>query len=372
MIDRWRWTLSAATLAPNPTSMSLANELRRHIDSPMKLIQLDGQNGGGQMLRTALSLACITGQPFRMTNIRGQRRKPGLMRQHLTCVKAAAQIADGVTDGAEIGSTELIFRAGQVTAGDYDFAIGTAGSTTLLLQTLLPPLWMANGKSQLRLSGGTHNPLAPCSDFIERVFLPRLQTMGAEATINLVETGFAPSGGGILECSVTPLEDTFAEVIIGERGPLVGQSLRAISRKVNSSIANRIFAAAQKDWPCEQTTPDQRDEGPGQGLIALAEVEFEQGREMITGCAERGLSAERLGQRLGRSMKTFMGSRASVGRHLADQLLLPMALAGKGTILTTAPDDHVPTNISVIEKFLPVRFQVEDQGGGNFAIRCQS
>ena len=338
--------------------------------SLMKLIQLNGEDGGGQMLRTALSLAVITGQPFRMTNIRGQRRKPGLMRQHLTCVKAAAEISGGITDGADIGSTELVFRADKVKAGEYHFAIGTAGSTTLLLQTLLPALWLAKDKSTLRLSGGTHNPLAPCFDFIECVFLPLMKTLGAEASLDLIETGFAPSGGGTLECEITPVSETFKEIQIEKRGPLIKQSLKVISRNLAPSIAERLFAAVQKKWPCDSPTIEERNEGPGQGLICLAETEFENGREMITGCAERNLSAEKLGHRIGHSMTTYLGTEATIGRHLADQLLLPMALAGKGHFITTAPDNHVPTNISVIEKFLPVTFTTEDLDGGNFLISC--
>ena len=170
----------------------------------MKPIQLDGAAGGGQMLRTALSLAMVTGQPFRMVNIRGKRPKPGLMRQHLTCVKAACEISDGTADGAEIGSTELVFRAGKVRGGSYHFAIGTAGSTGLLFQTLLPALLHADGPADLRLEGGTHNPMAPPFEFLDRVFLPALRKMGADATLELEQTGFAPVGGGIGNCRVAP------------------------------------------------------------------------------------------------------------------------------------------------------------------------
>ncbi|OYV06181.1 MAG: RNA 3'-phosphate cyclase, partial [Verrucomicrobiales bacterium VVV1] len=161
-----------------------------------KAIQLDGGEGGGQMLRTALSLAMITGQPFRMVRIRGKRQRPGLMRQHLTCVNAACAVSGGTADGAEIGSTELVFRAGKVRGGVYDFAIGTAGSTGLLFQTLLPALLLADASSTLRLSGGTHNPMAPPFEFLDRVFLPAIRRMGAVASIRLIESGFAPAGGG--------------------------------------------------------------------------------------------------------------------------------------------------------------------------------
>ena len=338
----------------------------------MKLLQLDGQNGGGQMLRTALSLSLITGQPFRMTNIRGKRRKPGLMRQHLTCVQAAATISDGLTDGAEIGSTELVFRSEAIRGGDYNFSIGTAGSTTLLLQTLLPALWHADRASTLTLSGGTHNPLAPCYDFIEKVYLPQLKHLGAEAAIQLVETGFSPAGGGVLQCQVEPLKDGLDELQLHHRGALINEKIRVISRQLNSSITERIVTAVNKEWPCSNVVLDERNEGPGQGLICLAEAEFESGYHITSGCAERNLSAEKLGKHLGRSIVNFLNTQAPVGRHLADQLLLPMALAGEGSFLATAPDNHLPTNIAVIEKFLPVKFNIEDQEKGHFLISCGS
>lgn len=336
----------------------------------MKTIQLNGQSGGGQLLRTALSLAMITGQPFRMTHIRGKRFKPGLMRQHLTCVKAAAEISGGVTDGAELGSTELVFRAGEIRGGDYHYAIGTAGSTTLLLQTLLPALWHAKEKSTLRLSGGTHNPLAPPYDFIAEVFLPAMKRHGATSTTTLVETGFAPTGGGVLEVAVEPLEDALPEVAFTERGELEATSLRVISRSVADSIADRLMDSAAKAWPCEARAIEHRTAGPGQGLIGYAVAEFAHGTELVSGCAERGQSAEKIGHRMGKAMQDFLNTEAAVGRHLADQLLLPMALAGGGVFTTTAPDAHVPSNIAIIEQFLPVKFAVENEGGGLFRVSC--
>lgn len=303
-----------------------------------------------------------------MTHIRGKRSKPGLMRQHLTCVKAAAEISDGVTDGAELGSTELVFRAGEISAGDYDFAIGTAGSTTLLLQTLLPALWQDKGESRLRLSGGTHNPLAPPYDFIAEVFLPATKHFGALATTNLVETGFAPTGGGVLEVVVEPLEKAMPEVAFTERGELQNTSLRVITRSVANSIAERLMDAAAKAWPCEARSIELRTSGPGQGLIGYAVAEFSHGSELVSGCAERGQSAETTGHRMGKAMRDFLNTEAAVGRHLADQLLLPMALAGGGVFTTTAPDAQVPTNIAIIEQFLPAKFTVADEGGGLFQV----
>lgn len=169
-----------------------------------KAIQLDGAEGGGQMLRTALTLAMMTGQPFRMTNIRGGRPRPGLMRQHLTCVRAACEISDGTADGAEIGSTELVFRAGKVRHSSYHFAIGTAGSTGLLFQTLMPALAAAGGESTVVLEGGTHNPQAPPFEFLDQVFLPAMRRMGFEVSLTLDQTGFAPAGGGRITAQIRP------------------------------------------------------------------------------------------------------------------------------------------------------------------------
>ena len=227
----------------------------------MKPIQLDGTAGGGQMLRTALSLALVTGQPFRMTNIRGKRPKPGLMRQHLTCVKAACEISDGTADGAEIGSTELVFRAGKPRGGSYQFAIGTAGSTGLLFQTLLPALLHADGPSTLRLEGGTHNPLAPPFEFLDRVFLPALRRIGAEATLSLVQSGFAPVGGGILECQIQPCQITTGQPalqLIAAIEVVLGVTLAKEQPVALLTLSNSALEqAAQPRQPCAITQQNQ-------------------------------------------------------------------------------------------------------------------
>jgi RNA 3'-terminal phosphate cyclase (ATP) len=325
----------------------------------MNMIQLDGISGGGQMLRTALSLAMVTGQPFRMINIRGKRRKPGLMRQHLTCVKAACEISSGTADGAEINSTELVFRAGKPRGGSYRFAIGTAGSTTLLLQTLLPALLHADGPSTLRLEGGTHNPLAPPFEFIDRVFLPPLRRMGAETAVSLVETGFAPVGGGVIDCVIQPCPQ-LTPITLAERGELKFLQLRVPTRNLPLSIAERIVTAALAELPCEDASVEPREPGPGRGVCCLYEAVFENVTELASSFGETNVTAERVGKGAAKSLRDFINCGAPVGRHLADQLLLPMAVAGGGKFITTTPDEHVATNISVIEKFLPINCVVAE------------
>jgi RNA 3'-terminal phosphate cyclase (ATP) len=336
-----------------------------------KLVQLDGGGGGGQMLRTALSLAMVTGQAFRMTNIRGQRRKPGLMRQHLTCVRAACEISGGTVDGAEIGSTELVFRAGEIKSGPYEFAVGTAGSTGLVLQTLLPAFWSSGNAASIWISGGTHNPLAPPFDFLERVFLPAMSRMGARASLELNEVGFAPVGGGSILCRVEPCEGFHPADWI-ERGELVSSRIRVPIRQLPVEIGGRMLDAALAEFPCDDAVVEGCGIGPGKGVACFVEARFEGGTEITSTFGELRVSAEKVGRRAAKMMNDFIGNGAAVGRHLADQLLLPMALAGSGRFTTMPPDSHVPTNIAVIEKFLPVKFSVEKGEGGRCEISVSS
>ena len=187
-----------------------------------RMIALDGAQGegGGQILRSALSLSMITGQPFTITDIRAGRAKPGLLRQHLTAVKAATEICRATVEGAELRAQRLIFRPGTVRGGDYRFAIGSAGSSTLVLQTVLPALWFADGPSRVEASGGTDNPSAPPADFIRRVLEPLLAKMGIHQQTTLLRHGFYPAGGGVVATEVSPVA-LFNTLQLGERGNIV-------------------------------------------------------------------------------------------------------------------------------------------------------
>jgi RNA 3'-terminal phosphate cyclase (ATP) len=334
-----------------------------------KLLQLDGAEGGGQMLRTALSLAMITGLPFRMTNIRGARSKPGLMRQHLTCVRAACEISNGTADGAEIGSTELVFRAGKVRAGSYHFAIGTAGSTSLLFQTLLPALWQAEMESSLVLEGGTHNPSAPPYEFLDRVFLPAVSRMGGKAEVALEETGFAPAGGGRIRATISP-SPALSSFDWHEAGDALERRITVLSRRIKPGVAHRLLESAREVLGWEEGDIEKRDDGPGAGVCLLVEQRFERGTELFSAFGEPGVTAERVGQRAAKTMKDFLGCGVLVGRYLADQLLIPMALARGGSFSTMNPGNHVRTNIEVIQKFLPADFRITDEGRGRYVIAC--
>jgi RNA 3'-terminal phosphate cyclase (ATP) len=293
------------------------------------------------------------------------------MRQHLTCVKAAAEVCDAAVDGAEIGSTELVFAPGKIKAGDYTFAIGSGGSTTLVLQTLLPALLHADAASSLRITGGTHNPMAPPFHFIEECFLPALITMGAEVSVALEKHGFMQAGGGVLTAKIAPLQ-TWQRLALIERGELVETFGRVIHAHLHRDIAEREINEAAKvlEWLTNQIELRYANESDGPGNALLLGVRFANVCEMSTGIAQMGKSAESVAHGAAKGLRSYLASTAPVGVHLADQLLLPMALAGGGVFHTVAISSHTRTNIALIEQFLPVRFSISDKDGGVKVVSC--
>lgn len=333
------------------------------------MIEIDGTQGGGQLLRTALSLSLCTGTPFRMTGIRAGRSKPGLMRQHLTAVEAAAKVGNASVSGAVLGSTEIAFWPGAVRGGDYHFVIGTAGSTTLVLQTVLPALWGAKESSTLRLEGGTHNPLAPPADFLIETFAPVLESMGVKIDISLEQYGFYPAGGGRIDVRITPT-DRLKPLVLRERGALRRTTARALISAIQSNVADRELKVAKRYFALKPEALEHHSVrpavGPGNALLIL--LEFEHLTEVFTGFGERGVSAEQVAERVCQEAKQFLSSGAAVGPYLADQLLLPMALAGGGEFSTTMPTDHARSNAALIEKFLPVEFDFREESKDRWLV----
>lgn len=331
------------------------------------MLQISGESGGGQLLRSSLSLSMVTGQSFRITNIRGKRPKPGLMRQHLTCVKAAAEICNATVEGAEIGSCELVFAPGKVKAGDYAFNIGSGGSTTLVLQTVLLPLLIAGPATdtRLRIEGGTHNPMAPPFEFIAECFLPVLQAMGVRASVGLERPGFMQAGGGVLTAEITALKK-WKKLRLLEKGALLKSSGRVLHAHLARRIAEREIAMAASflEWAPEAFEIQDVTDSAGPGNALLLKAVFENVSEISTGIAQMGTSAESVALGAAKGLKSYLASAAPVGAHLADQLLLPMALAGGGEFATLALTNHVRTNMALIEQFLPVRFAVQEREGG--------
>lgn len=336
------------------------------------MIIIDGAEGegGGQVVRNALALSLVTGQPFRIGNIRGGRDKPGLMRQHLTAVEAALTIGGAVCEGASVGSTEIAFTPGRVAPGEYRFAVGTAGSTSLVLQTVLMPLLLAGGPSRLVLEGGTHNMMAPPFDFIERAFLPVINRMGPQVSARLTRHGFFPRGGGRIEVDIVPKNLSPIECI--DRGPLQSVSATAMFAALPFDIAEREIKAARailSDWPEEAFAVRQLPEEQGPGNALLLEAVFEHATEIVTGFGKLGVSAESLAKTAAQRMAGFLASDAFAGPYLADQLLLPFALSGGGIFTTVKPSQHARTAADVIENFTGQRWVFEQQPNGSHLVR---
>jgi RNA 3'-terminal phosphate cyclase (ATP) len=333
-------------------------------------VVIDGSRGegGGQVLRTCLSLSLITGRAFRISNIRARRRRTGLLRQHLTAVKAAAEVGEAEVEGATAGSGRLMFRPRGIHGGDFCFAIGTAGSCTLVLQTVLPALLAAGVDAHIRLSGGTHNPHAPPADFLERAFLPLLHRMGAEIDMRLVRHGFYPAGGGELTLEMTATRG-LRPLYLLDRGPLHQAYAEALIAALPLHIAQRELTTLTRTlgWSEDQTRlralPE--DQGPGNALMVT--LEHEHVVEVFTGFGEKGVSAEKVAGRLCGQVQAYLESGAPVGPFLADQLLLPLCLAG-GAFATSRPTTHTRTNLETIEAFLPGRMSLHECKDGHVRI----
>lgn len=329
-----------------------------------KLIQIDGSagEGGGQILRTSLALSLVTGKPFRIAGIRAGRAKPGLMRQHLTAVNAAAEIGDAVTDGAEIGSQELVFNPGTVKPGEYRFAVGTAGSATLVLQTVLPALLIGDQPSILNLEGGTHNPLAPPFDFVEKTFLPVLARMGAKVDAELLRPGFFPAGGGQMQICITPCA-RLAPVEMLERGEFVSRAARVIVAGLSDAIADRQLDCMKRSlgWPDGTYFVERERDQFGPGNVLLAELSTAAHTEVFSAFGQRGLRSEQVVDHLVNDVRDFLTHGAPVGEHLADQILIPLALAGGGSFRTGKLSRHARTNMEVIATFLGTTFEVLEE-----------
>ena len=333
----------------------------------MELIELDGSTGegGGQILRTGLALSMCTGQPLAIQRIRAKRPKPGLMRQHLTCVQAAVAVCGAKVEGAELGSQTLVFEPGPVRAGDYAFNVGTAGSCTLVLQTVLPALMLCAEPSRVSLSGGTHNPMAPPFHFLERSFAPLLRRLGVGLDLELRRLGFYPAGGGELSAVVRPTAGGLLPFDLTDRGPVQEAYAECFAPALPSAVAVRELAALARalGWSGEQlrTPAVRQNEGPGNALLAT--IAYAHVSEVVTVFGEKGVSAEQVAAALVKEVKAYQASEGALGQHLADQWMLPLALAvmergGAGSFTCTELTEHATTNIGVIEKFLPVRFDV--------------
>lgn len=335
------------------------------------MIEIDGSEGegGGQVLRTALSLSVVTGRPFAIRNIRARRSKPGLMRQHLAAVKAAAEISGARVEGAEVGGSMLRFEPGPMRAGEYVFRIGSAGSASLVLQTVLPPLALAGANSRVLIEGGTHNTGAPPFEFLDRCFLPQLQRMGFAVEVRLTRPGFYPAGGGILEAQIGPARP-FEPLVLEERGPPVARMAEAVIANLPGSIAERELTAVNGllGWPAEELHIRTRTDAAGPGNCLMLTMAYENACEVATAFGRRGASSETVAAEAVDDARAYLSADAPVGCHLADQLILPMALAAGGRFVTAVPSQHTLTNIDVVRRFLDVPVAITEEAADRWSV----
>lgn len=338
-------------------------------------IVIDGSagEGGGQILRTSLSLSLVTGRPFRIEKIRAGRQRPGLLRQHLAAVNAAVEVSKAKVEGGELGSQELIFRPGPVRPGTYRFAVGSAGSATLVFQTVLPALMLASGPSQLTLEGGTHNPLAPPFDFLSQTFLPLINQIGPRVECKLERSGFYPAGGGRFTAEIAPAT-ALAPFKLITRSEIRHRKATVLLANLPAHIADREIAILKEHlpWAAEAFNARTDVESPGPGNAIVVELGYDELTEAFSGFGQKGVRAEVVIKELIQEVRQYLSSQAPVGEYLADQLLLPMALTGGGQFVTNALSRHSKTNIEVITKFLPVNFAIEQQASNAFLVTASS
>ena len=327
-------------------------------------VTIDGAvgEGGGQVLRTALAMSLATGKPFRIDNIRARRAKPGLLRQHLTAVHAAAAIGKARVTGDALGSSSLTFAPRTVEPGDYVFAVGSAGSATLVFQTVLLPLLLVPGTSTLALEGGTHNPAAPPFDYLQRVFLPIVTRLGGAVTASLERPGFYPAGGGRFVATVTggaPLQC----LDLRERGAIVRRRARAHVANLPRHIAEREVkkALSMLNWN-DECGEVEGVTAIGPGNVLLIEIETEHVTELVTGFGEVGVAAEAVASGAAQEARRYLAAYAPVGICLADQLLPVLALGQGGTFRTLSLSQHARTNAEIVRLFRDVKIEIIEHG----------
>ncbi|MCA9569954.1 MAG: RNA 3'-terminal phosphate cyclase [Myxococcales bacterium] len=334
------------------------------------MITIDGSmgEGGGQVLRSSLALSMITGQPVHIVGIRAGRKKPGLLRQHLTGLRAAVAISDAEVEGDALGSREVTFRPRAVRGGRHRFAVGSAGSANLVLQTVLPALIAAGETSELTLEGGTHNPKSPTFHFLVQTFLPLLARLGPSVELTLDRWGFYPAGGGAMTARIHPARPS-GRLSLRKRGEVRLEAV-AVVCNIPDSVGSRELKVLGRSLDLASAEV-LKVSGPGPGNVLQVTARTDDVVETFTAFGEKSVRAEEVAKSLAREVKAWLAADVPVGEHLADQLLLPLAMAGGGSFATVAPSLHTLTNMAVVERFLPVSFASTEPVPGRWEVALQ-
>ncbi|MFT7559250.1 MAG: RNA 3'-terminal phosphate cyclase (ATP) [Flavobacteriales bacterium] len=319
----------------------------------MKIIDGSAGEGGGQIFRTSLTLAMCLGELVQINNIRAGRKRPGLLRQHLACLKAASEICGAQVTGDVLGSQAVTFKPAKIKSGNYQFSIATAGSTTLIFQTVVLPLFRASGVSTLSLSGGTHNGMAPSFEFISKSFLPLMERIGFYVDVELHSYGFYPAGGGQWRATVSPVGHVKALELL-EPQEVVSKKAIAIASKVPFHVCERELQQVENRCNWGRNSLENREvNSVGPGNMLSLQVATNACVNVFDVFGEKRVSAERVANKAIDMLRCFEAAKVAVNEHLADQLLLPLVLGGGGRFTTSRPLKHLLSNIDVIEQFLP-------------------
>lgn len=341
------------------------------------MVDLDGSlgEGGGQILRTSLALSLLTGKPFRLRHVRARRPKPGLQPQHLASVQAAVRIGGGSARGASVGSSDLEFHPGVVTAGDFSFDIGTAGATSLVLHTVYLPLALrGDGPSRLHLVGGTHVLASPCFHFLQTTWASYLVRMGLEVSVVLHRTGFYPRGGGRVEAVVKPSLGVRG-LALPERGPLHARGFSAVAGlpdHIARRQADRLTQRLERDCGLRVRVTQETWAG-GPGTVVAVILEGEPAPTLYYAVGERGKPAEKVADEVVDQVASHLAAApAAVDPHSADQLLLPLALAEEASEYTvTEVTQHLLTNVEVIRRFVDRDIVCDGSEGERGVVRIR-
>jgi len=344
-----------------------------------ELIEIDGSfgEGGGQILRTSLSLSCLLKRPFRIFNIRKGRKKPGLMPQHLACVKAMELLSSAKVEGASTGSMELTFEPGEVKPGEFFFDIGTAGSTMLVIQTMLPCLALSGEKSSITIKGGTHVPFSPSFHYVREVFCEFLKILGIKVSLTIEQFGFYPKGGGLIRAEIEPARNIKTIKLI-ERGRLL--KIRGLSCVANLPLS---IAERQKEGfirTISNALPSKPDidieilsvKSPGPGTFIHITAQFENSIAGFTALGEKGKKAEKVGEEAGTSFLRYYETGRALDPNLADQIILYLGLAGGVSEFTTSEiTRHLLTNLWVLNRFTGLEYEISDEEGKEGIVKIK-
>jgi RNA 3'-phosphate cyclase len=333
-------------------------------------VLIDGSEGegGGQLLRTSLTLSMLTARPFEMIQIRAKRPHPGLQAQHLQALLAAQQMCAAMVEGAQKDALHVRFNPGEPRSGHYRFDIGTAGATSLVLHTLYLPLSRCDQTSIVRIRGGTHVPWSPTYHHLIDAWLPCLQAMGLRLELTLLQAGFYPHGGGELAAKIEPVT-AIQPLRLTTRGALQEVRLFSAHTNLRDEVASRQARAGARllrQAGLEPTVVETHLSSLSRNTVCVVTGIFENTRVCYSALGERGKRAEQVAEEACRAFLAFLRSDATVDAHLADQLVLPMALAsGPSVIRTPRVTQHLLTNIATIRKFLPVTIRLSGALGAS-------